>query len=656
MTSVDIPTTAPAAHPPADGWSIEQAKTLYNIEGWGAGFFDVNEHGHVVVRPDAAHPERTLDLFDLAKDLEEQGVALPVLLRFSEILRSRIEALTERFHSAIREFEYTGGYTTVYPIKVNQQRHVVEEVVHYGATHGVGLECGSKPELQAVLGLSESTEHLIVCNGYKDEEFMRLALMGQKLGHKVFIVLEQLSEVDVLLAAADDIGVTPSAGVRIKLTSEGAGRWAQSGGEKSKFGLNPAQLMKLIEKLKGAGRLDILKLIHFHIGSQVTDIRFIKAALQEVSRYYAELRAAGVDIEYVDVGGGLGVDYDGTASTSNASVNYTLQEYANDVIYTIAEMCREFDLPMPHIISESGRALTAHHALLLLKVIDVESQAEPPMPDLTDDDHALLHEMAEDFKAIATPKRALSRRKVLEIFHDATFDKSRAQSYFNAGVLSLRERAIAETIYFATINRISRIAEQDRDAYEEIINELDAALVDRYFCNFSLFQSLPDSWAIDQLFPIVPIHRLTEEPLRRGTLQDVTCDSDGKIDRFVGDKNGRPSLELHEFHDGEDYVLGIFLTGAYQEILGDLHNLFGDTNAVHIKLTDRGYEISDLVHGDTVTEVLNYVQFGASNLLATFRRKVTNTKELSRSDANAFIAEYVNGLEGYTYLEGEAAR
>jgi arginine decarboxylase len=483
---------------------------------------------------------------------------------------------------------------------------------------------------------------------------MRLALMGQKLGHKVFIVLEQLSELDVLLQAADDLGVTPTAGVRIKLVAEGAGRWAQSGGEKSKFGLNAAQLMKLIDRLRSLGRIDILKLIHFHIGSQVTDIRYIKSALQEVSRYYAEIRKAGVDITHVDVGGGLGVDYDGTGSTSNASVNYSLQEYANDVIYTIAEMCRDQEIPMPHIVSESGRALTAHHALLLLKVIDVESQAEPPLPDLSEDDHSLLHEMFADYQTIT--KKTVRPRKVLEVFHDATFDKERAHQLFNSGVLSLRERAMAETIYFATINRISRYVNGDRDTYSEIINDVDATLVDRYFCNFSLFQSLPDSWAIDQLFPIVPIHRLDEEPTRRGTLQDVTCDSDGKIDRFVGDKFGRPSLELHDVRDDEDYMLGIFLTGAYQEILGDLHNLFGDTNAVHIRITDSGYEITDLVHGDTVTEVLNYVQFGASNLLATFRRKVGAARNISRQEANTFIAEYVAGLEGYTYLEGEAAR
>ena len=652
MATRTLPESAASAAP---AWTIDAARSLYNIEGWGAGYFDVSERGHVIVRPDPDRPHLTLDLKDLARDLEEQGVQLPVLLRFSDILRSRIETLSERFDGAMKEFEYTGGYTTVYPIKVNQQRHVVEEIVKFGKTHGVGLECGSKPELQAVLGLSESTEHLIVCNGYKDHEFMRLALMGQKLGHRVFIVLEQLSELDVLLEVAAELNVAPVCGVRIKLASEGAGRWAQSGGEKSKFGLSSAELIKLIDRLESEGRLDILKLIHFHLGSQITDIRFIKSGLQEVARFYLEMRRLGVDITHVDVGGGLGIDYDGTNSTNHASVNYSLQEYANDVIYTIAEACRDADLPMPHIISESGRALTAHHALLLVKVIDVESLAEQPIPPLSDDDHSLLHEMFEDWRTIT--ERSAKPRKVLEVFHDASFDKDRARQYFNSGVLDLRGLAKAEVLWLATMNAIYRICAADKDTYEDVLPELEAVLVDRYFCNFSLFQSLPDSWAIDQLFPIMPIHRLTEEPLRRGTLQDVTCDSDGKIDRFVGDKKGRPSLELHEFRDGEDYILGIFLTGAYQEILGDLHNLFGDTNAVHVRLNEQGsYEITDLVEGDTVTEVLNYVQFGASQLLATFRRKVNATSSLSREEANAFIADYVAGLEGYTYLEGEAAR
>jgi arginine decarboxylase len=642
--------SAPPVEPAADDtWTIDSARALYNIEGWGIGYFDINEQGHVVVRPDAENPSRELDLFELANDLEAQGVGLPLLLRFSDILCSRIESLTERFDRAIREYEYAGGYTTVYPIKVNQQRHVVEEIVEFGKASGVGLECGSKPELQAVLALAEHTDHLIVCNGYKDEEFMRLALMGQKLGHKVFIVLEQLSEVDVLLQVADELGVIPTAGVRIKLHSEGSGRWAKSGGEKSKFGLSTAQLVKLVDKLRDAGRLDVLKLIHFHLGSQITDIRYIKAGLQEVSRYYAELRSMGVDVTHVDVGGGLGVDYDGSNSTSQASVNYSLQEYANDVVYTLAESCRELELPMPHIISESGRALTAHHALLLLSVIDVESQADNIVPVLQESDHTFLHEMLDDF-------RNVNKRRVREVYHDATFGKDRSQELFNSGVLSLRERALAEQIYIATITAVARLAQADREEYSDIMEDLEAILTDRYFCNFSLFQSLPDSWAIDQLFPVMPIHRLNEEPLRRGTIQDVTCDSDGKIERFIGGRTSKPSLPLHPFTDGEQYILGIFLTGAYQEILGDLHNLFGDTNAVHIRLSDSGYEVAELVHGDTVTEVLAYVQFRASDLLATFRRKVAAATNITRQEANTFIADYVAGLEGYTYLEGEAAR
>jgi arginine decarboxylase len=635
----------------SEPWTIDDSRTLYNIEGWGNGYFDINARGHVVVRPDKDARGRELDLYELAMDMDAQGVGMPLLIRFSDILRSRIGDLHGRFVSAIKEFDYTGGYTTIFPIKVNQQRHVVEEIVEFGQPYGVGLECGSKPELQAILGLAETTDHVIVCNGYKDEEFMRLALMGQKLGHQVFIVMEQVSEVEVLLKVAAELDVRPSIGVRIKLSAEGAGRWAGSGGEKSKFGLTTSQLVRVIDKLTEAGYLDCLHLLHFHLGSQITDIRYIKAGLQEVARYYSELRKMGVDVTHVDVGGGLGVDYDGTRSTSYASVNYTLQEYANDVIYTLAEACRDREVPMPHILSESGRALTAHHALLLVSVIDVESVTEVLAPELTEDDHALLHEMAIDLQTV-------NSRRLREVFHDATFDKERAQQLFASGVLSLRERARAEQIHLAIINSVAREARKDREEYAEIIEDLEAMLVDRYFCNFSLFQSLPDSWAIDQLFPIMPVHRLDEEPFRRGTLQDVTCDSDGKIDRFVGgDRNApRPSLELHPFHDGEPYIIGIFLTGAYQEILGDLHNLFGDTNAVHVRLKEHGYEITDLVHGDTVTDVLAYVQFRAADLLTTFRHKVGNARNITRDEANAFIADYLEGLEGYTYLEGDAAR
>jgi arginine decarboxylase len=616
------------------------------MSGWGQGYFRVNEAGHVTVHPDG-NPKRGLDLFQLALDLNAQGVGLPLLLRFSDILRSRIQALAGQFESAIKEFGYDGSYTTVYPVKVNQQRHVVQEIVEFGTPHGAGLECGSKPELMAVLGLNESTRHMIVCNGYKDEEFMRLALMGQKLGHTVMVVLEQLNELEVLLRVSEDMGVQPTVGVRIKLASEGSGRWAKSAGEKSKFGLGAVELVKLLDRLEAVGRKDILRLVHFHLGSQIPDIRVIKAGLEEISRYYAELRGMGfANLNYVDVGGGLGVDYDGSRSTRPASVNYSMREYANDVIYTLGTVCRSEELPMPNVISESGRALTAHHSLLLMNVIDVESLNESVAPALRSEPHPLLLEMAEDLESF-TPDR------VQEVFHDVVFAKERAQEYFASGVFSLRDKADAEQFYLCTLNAIAGAIADDKAANPEIAAHIDAVLVDRYFCNFSVFQSLPDNWAIDQIFPIIPIHRLNEPPTRRGTLQDVTCDSDGVIDRFAGGRKGKPSLELHPVVEDEPYILGIFLTGAYQEILGDLHNLFGDTNAVHVRLTDHGYEVTDLVHGDTVTEVLNYVQFHASDLLATFRRKVGKAPELSRQEANSFIADYVAGLEGYTYLEGE---
>jgi len=625
-------------------WTTEDSRELYNVEGWGIGYFDVNQKGHVVVHP-TREPERGIDLFDFAQDMEAQGMQLPLLLRFSDILRTRVETLTNRFQNAIREFGYEGGYTTVYPIKVNQQRHVVEEIAEFGRPFGVGLEVGSKPEMMAVLALSERTDHIIVCNGYKDEEYVRLALMGQKLGHQVLIVVEKISEVELLLRVAADLGVEPTLGVRIKLSTAGAGKWSQSAGEKSKFGLNSAQLVKVLEMLEQAGKMDVLKLIHFHLGSQIPDIRNIKQGMAEVARYYVELRQLGVDVRYVDVGGGLGVDYDGSRSNAQASVNYSIQEYANDIIYALAEECRENLVPMPHVISESGRALTAHHAMLLINVVDLETQA-PEVPDngVTADDHPIVQELAATY-------REVDERNLREVYHDTSFAKEQMQVHFNSGTMSLRERAMAERFWLAIINRVAVLAAKDPEEYEDILPELEGALIDRYFCNFSLFQSLPDSWAIDQLFPIMPVHRLDEEPSRRGTLQDMTCDSDGKIDRFVGWRKAKPSLELHPFRHGEPYVLGIFLTGAYQEILGDLHNLFGDTNAVHVRLTDTGYEVGDLVHGDTVTEVLNYVQFSAPQLIATFRKKVQNAR-LKRTEANTFIADYVEGLAGYTYLEG----
>ena len=630
---------------PNSAWSIKDAEKLYNMRGWGLGYFRINPEGHVSVHPEQSG-DRAIDLYRLALDLNAQGIGLPLLLRFSDILKARIASLATEFRRAIDESGYQGTYTAVYPIKVNQQRHVIEEIVTFGGPFGVGLECGSKPELQAVLGLSEKTDHLIVCNGYKDEEFMRLALMGQRLGHQVFIVLEQVGELETALRVADEMGVVPNLGVRIKLATEGSGRWAKSGGERSKFGLGAVELMKLLDRLAAGGRKDLLKLVHFHLGSQITDIRYVKAALEEIGRYYVEIREMGFELTHVDVGGGLGVDYEGSRTTRPASMNYTNREYANDVVYLLGTVCRQFKAPMPHIISESGRALTAHHALLLINVTDVEALTEPVIPALRDDPPPVLVELKENLES-------LSLDRVDEVFHDAVFAKERLQELFASDAITLRDMADIEQYYLATLNAVASLIASDRAGYPEIVNHLEATLVDRYFCNFSVFQSLPDNWAIDQIFPIMPVHRLDEEPIRRGTLQDITCDSDGVIDRFGGGRKGKPCLELHPYREGEPYILGIFLTGAYQEILGDLHNLFGDTNAVHIRATEKGYEITDLVHGDTVTEVLNYVQFNASDLLQVFRRKVAGATELPRQEANAFIADYVAGLEGYTYLEGE---
>jgi arginine decarboxylase len=627
-------------------WTIEDARELYNIEGWGVGYFDINERGRVTVHP-TRDPNRGLDLLEIATDLEAQGVGFPLLLRFPEILRARIETLVRRFAAAMREYDFDGGYTLVYPIKVNQQRQVLEELVAAGDEHGVGLEVGSKPELQAVLALTDRADHLIVCNGYKDEEYLYLALMGQKLGHEVMIVIEKISEVDLLLKLADEMEVEPTMGVRVKLSSTGAGRWSETGGERSKFGLSASELMRVVEKLKAAGRSDLFRMVHFHLGSQIPEVRNIKQAMTEVARYYVELRHLGLPVTHVDVGGGLGVDYQGTRSTHPASVNYSIQEYANDVVYALAEACRENELPMPRIISESGRALTAHHSLLLVNVIDVETQIVEDRDEIPEEMHAVVHDLADTL-------HGMDERPLREIYHDASYWKDRMRSLYNTGVLSLPERALAERLYLAIMTRGAELARQDPEEWEDILPEMEEILTDRYFCNFSLFQSLPDSWAIDQLFPIMPIHRLDERPTRRGTLQDVTCDSDGKIDRFVGERDGARSLELHAFDHSDHYILGIFLTGAYQEILGDLHNLFGDTNAVHLRLTEDGsYEVADLVHGDTVTDALAYVQFDSEALIANFRRKVGRAVGLPRSEANTFIADYIAGLAGYTYLEGD---
>ncbi len=610
---------------------------------WGLGYFRVNQEGHVTAHPGLESAEG-IDLHQLTTDLIDQGVRLPVLLRFSDILRARIGEVVEAFSSAIEEFDYRGKHSLVYPIKVNQQRHVVQEIIEFGEPHGVGLECGSKAELQAILGLRDTPSHAIVCNGYKDAEYLRLAFMAQRLGHQVFVVLEQLRELDALIEAAAEIGVEPTMGVRIKLGTEGAGRWAKSGGEQSKFGLSPAVLLRLLGRLEAEGRQDWLQMIHFHLGSQITDIRTIKGALEEIGRFYTGLRQMGFPISHVDVGGGLGVDYDGSRSTVASSVNYSIREYANDVIFTVGSVCRAAGVPTPHIITESGRAVTAHHALLLVDVIDVEAPSIPERPVIAPDAHQLLREMEENLVDV-------DHDRVVEVYHDAVFAKGRARDLFDSGVLTLVELAQVDQLFRATLSAVQEVAGTE-PAFHEIRQHTERLLVDRYFCNFSVFQSLPDSWAIDQVFPVVPIHRLEQRPTRRGTLQDITCDSDGVIARFTGGPDWQAHLPLHPIKDGEPYILGVFLTGAYQEILGDLHNLFGDTNAVHVKIQGDGYEVTNMVHGDSVTEVLSYVQYHPGDLLTTFRHKVNNAPGLSRGEANRFIADYVSGLEAYTYLGG----
>ena len=628
-------------------WTVADARALYGVDGWGLGYFSINGHGHLIVHP-TKEPDRGLDLYEIATSLRAQGLGAPVLLRFPDILRTRIEALVERFSKAMRECDYTGAYTLVYPIKVNQQRCVLEDIIAAGDPYGVGLEVGSRPELQAALALSDRTDHLIVCNGYKDEKYVHLALMGQRLGHQVMIVIERLSEADLLLRLVQEMGIQPFAGVRIKLTTSGAGRWSGSTGDDSKFGLSASELMHLVDKLRAVGETQILRMIHFHLGSQIPDILNVKQAMTEVARYYVELRDLGLDITHVDVGGGLGVDYDGSRSRAEASVNYSIQEYANDVVYTLAEACRENRIPMPDIISESGRALTAHHSLLLVDVIHAVPRSTVEHHEIPDGVHPVVNDLA-------TALREIDDRSLREVYHDASFWQDRLRSLFNSGVVSLPERSLGERLFRAIMTRGAESARRHIDRYGDILPLMEAMLVDQYVCNFSLFQSLPDSWAIDQLFPIMPIHRLGERPTRRATLQDITCDSDGKIDRFVGGGSGGTGLHLHSVDRGESYTLGVFLTGAYQEILGDLHNLLGDTNTVGIRLDDGGagrtYGVSGFAHGDTVGEVLTYVEFDRDKLIANFRKKVQSAAGISPSEAELFVAAFIANLAGYTYLE-----
>ena len=654
MTSASQPSgTQPSAATDAD----PPHRDLYNVEGWGKGFFSVNGRGHVQVHP-GGPGTAAVDLKALVDEVEERGIALPLLLRFSEIVGARVRHLSEAFGRAIEEYGYGGAYRGVYPIKVNQDRYLVERLVEYGRPYHLGLEAGSKPELLAVMAMCEDPEAIIVCNGYKDEEYVETALLACKLGRKVILVAEKPSELRLIVRLAEETGVRPHIGARAKLATRSAGYWQDSGGERSKFGLSARDLVEAVEYLRGAGLLDCFELLHFHIGSQIPTIRSVKDALREAARVYVDLVGLGAPLGYLDVGGGLGVDYDGSESDFPSSLNYSLQEYANDIVYGVKEVCDPAGVDHPTLVSESGRALVAHHAVLVLDTLDVaRPQVGELPPEPPEGCELALRQLFDTYGEIGGTSAGGRRSSLLESYHDATSYRDDCLSLFHLGHLSLAERALAEDLYRASCLEIWRRARELPQVPEELAS-LGHVLADTYFLNFSVFQSVPDSWAIDQLFPVVPIHRLDEEPTRRAVLADITCDSDGKIDRFIGPGSVKPVLELHPF-DGEPYRLGIFLVGAYQEILGDLHNLFGDTNTVTVSLDpgdEAGYHVDDVVEGDSVTDVLRYVHYSRKELVAKVRRAAeaaVKARRMTLSESKHLLRMYDQGLAGYTYLESE---
>jgi arginine decarboxylase len=624
-------------------WSLDQTRNTYSLEHWGGGYFDVNAQGHLLARPRRGAESPAIDLYALTQACREQGLTLPVLVRFSDILRDRIDTLCNAFAQARGVDDYQGRYTAVYPIKVNQQQSVVAEILGHGANR-VGLEAGSKPELMAVLALSR-LGGTIICNGYKDREYIRLALIGKRLGHRVFIVVEKLSELDLVIQESRALGIEPLLGLRVRLASIGAGKWQNTGGDKAKFGLNASQVLTLVEHLRGAGLLNSLQLLHCHLGSQIANIRDIQRGMREVARYYAELHALGVPLANVDVGGGLGIDYEGTHSRSFCSINYSVEEYAHNVVHALWEICTEHALPHPDIITESGRAMTAHHAMLITNVID--SEPAPGYGELeapSEDDPLIIQDLWRVLESLAS-------RSVLEAYHDAAHWLGEAQSMYLHGIIDLSQRARIELLYATICQRVRALLKGSRSAHREVLDELNEKLADKYFINLSVFQSMPDVWAIDQIFPIVPLHRLDEAPTRRAVLQDLTCDSDGRIDQYVDNDGIESTLPVHIYHPGDEYLLGVFLVGAYQEILGDMHNLFGDTDAVNVTLNAAGgYDLSQPERGDTIDELLRYVHFDTGALRAAYHEKIA-AATLSDQERAFFTQALEDGLTGYTYLE-----
>lgn len=629
-------------------WRIEDSEELYNINGWGNGYFSINDKGHVQVTP-RKKESGSVDLNELMRELYLRDVSSPVLLRFPEILDNRIEKISNSFKLASKEYEYQGQNYIVYPIKVNQMRQVVEEIVTYGKRFHIGLEAGSKPELHAVLAINTDNNSLIVCNGYKDESYIELALLATKMGKQVFLVVEKLNELHLTIAIAKRLKVKPNIGIRVKLASSGSGKWEESGGDGSKFGLNSSELLEALNVLEEQKMTECFRLIHFHIGSQITKIRRIKTALREAAQFYVQLHSMGFAIEFVDIGGGLGVDYDGTRSSfTENSINYSIQEYVNDSVFAFVDAANKNEIPHPNIITESGRALTAHHSVLIFEVL--ETATLPSWEDdkeIQEDDHELVKELYKIWDTL-TPAR------MLESWHDAQQIREESLDMFSLGMLDLKTRAQVEELYFSIAREIHITSNRAKHAPEEL-RQLSSLLPDKYFCNFSLFQSLPDSWAIDQVFPIIPIHRLAEKPDRTATLQDITCDSDGKIANFTSQDGYHSTfLPVHSLKKNEPYYIGVFLVGAYQEILGDLHNLFGDTNVVHITTNENGYNIEQIIDGETVAEVLDYAQYNAKKLVRTVETWVMSSVKQGRisvEEGKEFLSNYRSGLYGYTYLE-----
>ena len=627
-------------------WSIEDSREMYNIKGWGASYFDINEEGNVSVSP--CKDEAQIDLREIVDELSLRDVTPPLLLRFPDILDNRIEKTANCFKRAAEEYEYKAQNFIIYPIKVNQMQPVVEEIISHGRKFNLGLEAGSKPELHAVIAVQCQSDSLIICNGYKDQSYIELALLAQKMGKRIFIVVEKLNELDIIARAAKKLNVKPNLGIRIKLASSGSGKWAESGGDASKFGLTSSELLDALRILDEKGLHDSLRLIHFHIGSQITKIRRIQTALREAAQFYIHLHKMGYNVDFVDCGGGLGVDYDGTRSAnSESSVNYSIQEYVNDCVYTFVDAANKNDIAHPNIITESGRSLTAHHSVLVIDVLETASLPEMPEEfEAKDSDHQLVKDLYEIWDN-------LNSKNMLEDWHDAEQIRDEALELFSHGIVDLKTRAEIESMYWSVCHEINTLSKQMKHVPEELRN-IDKLLADKYFCNFSLFQSLPDSWAIDQLFPIMPIQRLTERPTRNATLQDITCDSDGKIANFVKEGHLSHVLPLHALRRNEPYYLGVFLVGAYQEILGDMHNLFGDTNAVHVSVKDGHYHIDQIIDGETVEEVLDYVQYNPKKLVRQLEIWVTKSVKngkISLEEGKEFLSNYRSGLYGYTYLE-----